>query len=76
MLKHKLCSSPILKLPQPDRPYTLTTGYLAVAISAILEQTHDDSKNHIITYASKCCSPSEAQYGSSKGEFLSVVYGC
>ena len=53
----------------------LTTDYSAVAISAILEQTHEDSKSHVIAYASKCCSPSEAQYGSSKGAFLAVVYG-
>ena len=30
----------------------------------------------MIAYTSKCCSDTEAKYGSSKDEFLAVVYGC
>ena len=75
-LKSSLCAAPVLKLPQPDRPYTLTTDYSALAISAILEQKQEDAKDHVIAYASKCCSDAESKYGSSKGEFLAVVYGC
>ena len=36
-LKAKLCAAPVLKLYQPDKLYTLTTDYSALAISAILE---------------------------------------
>ena len=66
----------MLKLPQPDRPYTLTTNYSAATISAILKQWQEDAKEHIIAYASKCCTAAESNYESSKGEFLAVVYGC
>ena len=37
-LKSCLCSDPVLRLPQPDRPYTLSTDFSAYAISAVLEQ--------------------------------------
>ena len=36
-LKACLCSDPVLRLPQPDRPYTLSTDFSAYAISAVLE---------------------------------------
>lgn len=76
MLKSSLCAAPVLKLPQPDRLYTLTTDYSALAISAILEQKQEDGKDHVITYANKCCSNAESKYSSLKGELLAVVYSC
>ena len=54
----------------------MTTDYSAIAVSAILEQKHEDARDHVIAYASKCCNDAESKYGSSKGEFLAVVYGC
>ena len=75
-LKSSLCAAPVLKLPQPDRPYTLMTDYSVLAISAILEQKQEDGKDHVIAYASKCCSDTESKYGSLKGEYFAIIYGC
>ena len=73
-LKERLCSPPVLRLPEPDRPYTFTTDFSAVALSAVLEQQQEDNRPHVIAYASRCCNPAEAKYGSSKGELLAIVY--
>ena len=73
-LRARLCASPVLKLPQTDRPYTLTTDFSFTAISAVLEQYQEDNRTHVIAYASRCCSATEAKYGSSKGELLAIVY--
>ena len=67
-------SAPILKLPQPDRPYTLHTDYCALAISGVLEQSHADGKEHVVAYASKGCSPAEASLISTEGELLALVW--
>ena len=37
-LKACLCADPVLLLPQPDRPYTLSTDYSAYTISSVHEQ--------------------------------------
>ena len=75
VLKACLCADPVLRLPQPDRPYTLSTDYSAYAISSVLEQLQEDNKTHVIAYASRCCNDAESKYGSSMGEFLAVVFG-
>ena len=63
-----------MKLPQTDRPYTLSTDFSSVAISAVLEQQHSDNKLHVIAYASRCCNAAESKYGSNEGEFLALVF--
>ena len=73
-LRQNLMTEPILALPEHDRPYTLHTDFSHVAISAILEQVKADNKAHVISYASRTCSPAEAKLGPTDGELLAIVY--
>jgi hypothetical protein len=73
-LKTALTSSPILALPDPHRPYYLCTDYSHIAVGAILEQLHADGKRHVVSYASRTCSPAESKLGPTDGELLAIVY--
>ena len=59
MLKDALITSPILKYPNPNKPYTLFTGASKYAWACVLTQEHEHEKdgkvfkiNHPITFAS------------------------
>lgn len=73
-LKGRLTSAPVLALPDPDRPFTVHTDFSHVAVSAILEQLHEDGKHHVVCYASRHCSPAESKLGPTDGELLAIVY--
>lgn len=73
-LKTCLCSSPVLALPQPDRPFTLITNCSYNSISAILEQLQTDGKNHLVSYANRCCHDADTKLRSSKEELLATVF--
>ena len=73
-LKTRLMSTPILALPDHDRPYTLHTDFSHLAISAVLEQLKADGKHHVIGYASRTCSTAESKLGPTDGELLAIIY--
>ena len=39
-----------------------------------MEQVKEDSKSHVISYASRTCSAAEAKLGPTDGELLALVY--
>ena len=67
--------SPILRLPVPDRPFTLSTDFSSEALGAVLEQEAEDSRMHVVAYASRCCAPAESRLISSEGEYLALLFG-
>jgi hypothetical protein len=73
-LKSALTTSPILALPDPHRPYYLSTDYSHVAVGAVLEQLQEDGKRHVVSYASRTCSAAESRLGPTDGELLAIVY--
>ena len=53
----------------------LLTDFSAISVSAILEQTHTDGKQHVVAFASRCCNAAESRLASSEGELLALIFG-
>ena len=77
-LKERLISAPILRRPEVDKAFILTTDASKEGLGAILSQmqTHDEDgpKEVVIAYASKGTKPSERNYGATQLELLAVVW--
>ena len=58
MLKEKLCSAPILALPQPGLKYILYTDASDTGIGAVLSQVQE-GRERVIAYASKKLDPQQ-----------------
>ena len=74
VLKERLACSPILALPEEDRPFTVYSDFCGHSISAVLEQVQADGRSHVISYASRTCSEREHVLGSTEGELLALLY--
>jgi hypothetical protein len=64
----------VLRRPDWDRPFILTTDYSKAAIGAILSQKDEEGREYVIAYASKKLGPLEANYSASEGECFAVVH--
>ena len=73
-LQRLLTSSPVLLLPDYDKPFTLTTDASDYATGAILEQT-DARRLHPMAYYSKSLQPAKWNYKIHDKELLRVVRG-
>ena len=73
-LKDELCGAAVLRLPDPYRPYILTTDWSQRGMGAILSQVGKDGVEHPICYASRSCNAAEQNYSSFDGECLAVVW--
>ena len=73
-LKDRLCSAEVLRRPNPDLPYILTTDWSQKGMGAVLSQISTEGKEHPVCYASRTCNPAEKNYGSCEGECLAVVW--
>ena len=69
-LKHALSSAPILVAPCDDGQYVLDTD-----VSDAVLQQKQNSKLHVVGYASRALSPAEARYCITHRELLGVVFG-
>lgn len=72
VLKQKLCSSPVLAMPDPDRDFILTTDASEVAVSGVLEQDHGDGPQPV-AYASMKLTGAEKNYPVREKELLAQV---
>ena len=73
-LKKCLTSAPHLVPPDYSRPFIVQTDWSNRGMGAVLAQLDDDKKERVIAYASRSCSPAEANYSSYKGELCAVVW--
>ena len=78
-LKEKLITAPILRRPDVDLPFILTTDASKEGLGAVLSQMqqHDDDEKPrevVVAYASKGTKPSERNYGATQLELLAVVW--
>jgi len=67
-------STPILVAPCDGGQYVLDTDASDTALGAVLQQ-EQGGKLHVIGYASRTLSPSEARYCITRRELLGVVFG-
>ena len=72
-LKERLCSEPVLRLPDQDKSYVLRTDASDVGLGAILFQEHPDGI-FPVAYLSKKLSKAERNYSVVERECLAVVW--
>jgi len=70
--KDLLKKSPILKFPDPSRPYLIMTDYSGDGISAVLSQIFDDGE-HPIAYWSKTNKDAQRKYQATVKECYATV---
>ena len=73
-LKEKLCSEPILRLPDESRPYLLRTDASNEGVGAVLLQEHEDGAWPVAYYSRKL-KPAEKNYATVEKELLAVIAG-
>ena len=73
MLKKKCAMAPVLAFADLKRPFLLETDASKYGLGAILQQVQD-GKYHTVAYASCTLHGSEANYHSSKLEFLALKW--
>ena len=54
-LKQALCSEPVLRRVDTNKPYLLATDWSAHGLGAVLSQTDDDGTEYAVAFASRSC---------------------
>ena len=81
-LKTDLMSDSVLRMPDFEQPFVLTTDWSKVAVGAVLSQFQpvdsedptSEKKEFVIAYASRALSPAETNYAPTEGECLALVW--
>ncbi len=73
MLRDALVSAPILRLPDPNRPFSVDTDACDYQIGATLFQEYEDGR-HPVGFWSRSLPPAEKNYSASELECLAVVW--
>ena len=73
-LKKKCAMAPVLAFADLKKPFLLETDASKYSLGAILQQVQEDGKYHPVAYASRALRGSEANYHSSKLEFLALKW--
>ena len=71
-IKDALSSEPVMKMPEPGKPYVVDTDWSRKAIGWVISQYGDDGLLHPVAYGSKSLTKSESRYASTKGEFYGL----
>ena len=69
-LKQKLCEAPVLKYPDFNKNFVLTTDASNEGLGAILSQSQD---GHPCCYISRTLNPPEKNYSTTEKELLAIV---
>ena len=75
MLKHHLCSSPVLQNPDFDRPFVLQTDASDRSVGAVLSQVDGAGEEHPVTFYSCKLLPREERYSTIENECLAIKFG-
>ena len=68
-LRNALISAPVLRLPDFNRPFVLTTDWSKLAVGAVLSQLDPITNfDHPIAFASRALSPAETRYSPTEGD--------
>ena len=73
-LKKILLGPTILKVAEPEKPFTLQTDALDQGLGAVLSQEGEDGLEHPVTYASRKLLPRETRYSVIEKECLAIVW--
>jgi predicted aspartyl protease/transposase InsO family protein len=72
-IKEAFTSAPVLRLPDPEKPFTVTTDASNFGIGGVLEQEWEDGA-HPVAYISRKLNDAERNYPTHDREFLAIVY--
>lgn len=73
-LKKALCSFPVLKLPEIEKPFVLQTDASSVGLGAVLLQV-DDGIRRPVAFGSRKLNAAEKAYATVEKECLACVWG-
>jgi len=71
-LKKRMTTAPVLRLPDPTRPFIVTTDASDKGIGAVLEQEEDGVKR-VVAYMSKKLSPAEQKWSTYAKELFAFT---
>lgn len=74
MLIDIITSEPVLKCPNPEKPFELEVDMSVFTIGAILFQQDESGKRQEIGYYSKVLNEMERNYNIWDREFMSVIF--
>ena len=72
-LKERLTTAPVLLLPDPNKPFTITTDASDFTIGAVLTQDQGKGEQPV-AYESRKLSPAEQNYPIHEKELLAIVH--
>ena len=72
-LKESLISAPVLRYPDFQKPFTLTTDASDVGLGAVLTQ-QEDGREHVVAYTSRTLTKVEKRYSVTERECLALVW--
>jgi hypothetical protein len=72
-LKHRFTTAPVLKLPDPTKPYIVKTDASMSGIGALLEHEEEDGW-HPVAFTSRKLQPAEKNYPVHDLELMAIVY--
>ena len=70
----KCVTAPVLTFADLKKPFLLETDVSKYGLGAILQQVQEDGRYHLVAYVSRTLCGSEANYHSSKLEFLALKW--
>ena len=73
-LKKKCAMAPVLAFADLKKPFLLETDASKYGLGAVLQQVQEDGRYHPVAYTSRALCRSQANYHSSKLEFLALKW--
>ena len=76
LLKERLCQYPILRMPDPTKPFYLLTDASRTSGAACLSQADENGKLYAVEYCSKVWNFTQRRYSVSELELLVIILAC
>ena len=81
-LKADLVTPACLRMPDPEKPFILTTDWSKLAVGAVLSQRQpedpsdpaSEDKEYVIAYSSRALNQAESHYAPTEGECLALIW--
>lgn len=72
-LKHALVTTPILRFPDMNKPFILSTDASGSALGYVLGQKDDNGLEYVVSYGGRALRPEEKKWSITELECLAVV---